>query len=81
MRLKGKAAPTEIFMAAPPDGGGQAGFLDRYDAAYAALARLDPDAAEQMSRLHASEPADPLAAFHARRLLTGSLGPVIDQAA
>ncbi len=81
VRLKGKAAPTEIFMAAPTDGGAQAGFLDRYDAAYAALARLDPDAAEQMSRLHASEPADPLAAFHAQRLLTGSRGPVIDQAA
>ena len=79
--LKGKASPTEIYMAAPASGGTGLAYLDHYDEAYAALARLDPTAADQMSRLHAAEPADPLAAFHAQRLLAGGRGPLLDNAA
>lgn len=80
--LKGKAVPTEIYMAAPPAGAtGLNPHLDGYDAAYGALSRLDPQAGELMSRLHALDPADPLAAFHAQRCLAGGRGPLLDQAA
>lgn len=79
--LKGKASPTEIYMAAPAVEPGSHAYLDRYDAAYAALARLEPGAAEAMAHLHASAPEDPLAAFHTQRLAGGARGPLLDQAA
>ena len=78
--LKGKAAATEIYTVVVPTAANTAHF-DRYDAAFEALARRDPGASDQMRRVHADDPQDPLAAFHAGRLDAGDSDLVLNRAA
>jgi adenylate cyclase len=51
--------------------------LQRYEAAYAALAAGRPEAARLFAELHRDDPEDPCAAFHHHRLEDGESGTLI----
>ncbi len=74
--LKGKSAALVVFEAFDPAAADPT-YMERYRAAYAAMAAGDPAASGLFAALAAAAPADGAAAFHCRRLATGATGPVI----
>jgi adenylate cyclase len=74
--VKGRHAATDVFE--PLDPRAQNGDLvDRYEAAFRALERGQPEAADLFAVLHREYPDDPCAAFHCKRLAAGETGTLI----
>ena len=71
--VKGRHGATEVFEPIDPQRY-PAEWIDRYDAAYQALATAAPGAAAMMEGLHGDNDNDPCVAFHIRRLEAGETG-------
>jgi adenylate cyclase len=70
--LKGKTAAHTVFEAlqAPVD----AGYISRYEQAYASLEQRSPTALQLFAALHDERPLDPCVAMHLERLRSGEIG-------
>ncbi len=73
--VKGRKNAMPIFV--PIAAHDSPALLTGYQAAYAAMAAESPEAAAAFTALHAAEPGDALAAFHAARLTAGEKGIVV----
>jgi adenylate cyclase len=71
--VKGRHGATEVFEPINPERYPQE-WIDRYDAAYSALAAADPEAWSLIERLHGENAQDPCVEFHIRRLAAGETG-------
>ncbi len=71
--VKGRRGATEVFEPIDPERY-QPEWIDRYDAAYRALAAAENNAWSLIEGLHREDSDDPCVAFHIRRLAAGETG-------
>ena len=71
--VKGRHGATEVFEPVNPERY-TLEWIDRYDAAYRALAAAEPAAWSLIEQLHGEKADDPCVEFHIRRLAAGETG-------
>ncbi len=71
--VKGRHGATEVFEPINPEHYAPE-WIERYDAAYSALAAAEPEGWSLIERLHVENAEDPCVEFHIRRLAAGETG-------